>query len=266
MNLFLLLAIFGGMWYAFVVWDPDVLSQEDFEISLENEQRLGDLLFEIVAEDYDIIEGDTTIDSVMHVITSRLLQNIELSDYDHKIYVAANPMVNAFALPAGNIVVFTGLIEFTESPEELAAVLAHELGHVELKHVTKKLMAEIGLTIVTSILTNGDPILIDEAFKALASGGFSRKFEGDADDYSFSLMEKSSLSPTSMASLFRRMNREDLSYNESFELLMSHPHNNSRIKKSLEYKTGEGYTLQPYDLDWDKFKDACIKAQMLSSP
>ena len=255
-NLLLLIGIFGGMWYAFVVWNPNLLTEEDYEISVENEQRLGDLLLEIVTDDYTIIEGDTTLDSTMHVITSRLLTNIGLSDYDHKFYIADDPTINAFALPGGHIVVFTGLIKFTESPEELAGVIAHELGHVELKHVTKKLLAEIGLTIVTSILTNNDPILVDEAFKMLVSGGFSRKYESEADEYSFGLMEQSSLPPTSIASLFRRMNRENLSYDESFELLMSHPHNNARIKSSLEYKTAEGFERKPIDLDWEKFKES----------
>ena len=255
-NLLLLILIFGGLWYAFVLWNPNLLSEEDYQISPENEQRLGDMLLELVSHDYDIIEGDTTLDSTMHIITSRLLNNLDLSDYDHKFYVADDPTINAFALPGGHIVIFTGLIKFTESPEELAGVLAHELGHVELKHVTKKLLAEIGIALVTSILTNNDPILVDEAFKMLVSGGFSRKFEREADEYSFGLMEKSSLSPTSIASLFRRMNREKLTYNESLELLMSHPHNNARIKSSLEYKTGEGFEFKPFILDWETFKES----------
>ena len=59
-----------------------------------------------------------------------------------------------------------------------------------------------------------------------------------------------------IASFFRKLNRENLEYNEKLELLMTHPHNNSRIKASLEYETENSFKAQPVDIDWERVKEA----------
>lgn len=69
------------------------------------------------------------------------------------------------------------------------------------------------------------------------------------------LLEKSNISPRVIAAFFRKLNRENLDYDEKVEFLMSHPHNNSRIKRSLEYKTSNGFKPIPFDLDWKSIKE-----------
>ncbi len=62
-----------------------------------------------------------------------------------KVHLLFKDEVNAFALPDGHLVIFSGLILESENPEELSGVLAHELAHIELNHVMTKLMREVGL-------------------------------------------------------------------------------------------------------------------------
>ena len=57
------------------------------------------------------------------------------------------------ALPGGNIVVFSGLMEKTDSPEALAAVLAHEIQHIEKRHVTKKMIENASMGLIISAAT-----------------------------------------------------------------------------------------------------------------
>ena len=69
------------------------------------------------------------------------------------------------------------------------------------------------------------------------------------------LLEKAGISPRVIAAFFRKLNRENLNYNEKIEFLMSHPHNNARIKRSLEYKPSYDFKTLPFDLDWNKIKE-----------
>ena len=57
----------------------------------------------------------------------------------------------------GRIYVLRGLISYTQSPEELAAVMAHEMGHAQERHVVHRLIKELGVTAVVTVLTGGDP-------------------------------------------------------------------------------------------------------------
>lgn len=164
--------------------------------------------------------------------------------------------MNAFTIPGGNIYVFKGLISFCDSPEQLAAVLAHEMGHVEKRHTVDRLVREFGLSILFSIMTGGDSVLLSDVYQTLISTGFSRSQEKEADQFALELLEDANISPKSIASFFRKLNRENLAYNEKIELIMTHPHNNARIKASLAYEVDVDFKEIPLDLNWEKIKRA----------
>ena len=91
--------------------------------------------------------------------------------------------------------------------------------------------------------------------QSTVSNAFDRPKEKEADQFALALLEKSNIAPTAMASFFRKMNRTQLNYNEKMEFLMTHPHNNSRIKTSLNYETSENFEAQKIDIDWDRVKE-----------
>ncbi|GAB5539737.1 MAG: hypothetical protein Salg2KO_18400 [Salibacteraceae bacterium] len=233
-------------------WTPDwVYSSDDIGISLEQEEAIGAFILENILNDMDEI-NNPEVDSAVWVIASRLLQNVGLTEYEYSISVVDDPLVNAMTLPGGNIIIFSGLIEFSETPEEVAAVLAHEIGHVEQRHVVDKLVTELGLTFVLAVLTGGDATLIHELSRTLISGVFSRSQEAEADNFGMQLLIDSQIDPRSLAAFFRKLNRENMGFDERLEWLMSHPHNNARIKASLEYEVPEDFASESFDLDWGK--------------
>lgn len=252
-----LIVIFGVIWWLVSLIPFGKIKSDALEISIENEEKLGDLIVEniILSDSKNLIVKNPKVDSAVYAITSRLLKNIGTTDYEYKFYVIQNEEINAFTLPGGNIFIHTGLIKFSEHPEEVAAVLAHEIGHAEKKHVVKKLVKELGISLLFSVLTGGDQVLLGEISRVAASTAFDRGQEGEADDYALSLMEKSKVSPTSLAVFFRRLNDKYGTYNSSMEILMTHPNNNSRIKKSLEYKPKPGFSPEEFKLNWDSVKE-----------
>lgn len=226
-------------------------------ISYEQELKLGDLIAtQIIETTNEVVLQNELIDSVVWAVSSHLQKEIHLSEYDYKITVLDSPEINAFTIPGGRIYIFKGLLEFCDSAEQLAAILAHEMGHIEKRHTVSKLVKEFGLKIIFSIATGGDSILFSELGQSLLSSKFDRSQEKEADQFALELLENAAVSPTSIASFFRKLNRENLEYDEKLELLMTHPHNNSRIKASLEYETENSFKPQPIAIDWERVKEA----------
>ncbi len=124
---------------------------------------------------------------------------------------------------------FSGLIEFTESPEELAAVLAHEIGHAEKRHVVSKLVKELSIAVILTGLSNGDPSLVAKILKEIIGSSFDREQENEADQFGLRLLERADISPKNLARFFERLKAKDLDYDASLELLMSHPTTDKRI-------------------------------------
>ena len=265
--LFDLIKLLGGfalLWVGYAVlwpmvpdsWLPSWMEEDaKIELSLEQEEKLGEFLVDAfdIATDENI---EWLVDSSLRVIEGRLIDHIGGTDYEYKFHVIDDPTVNALTLPGGNIVIYTGLIQTSETPEEVAAVLAHEIGHAEQKHVIDKLMAELGISFVMAVVTGGDATLINEITQTLVSNVFSRHQEREADQYGLELLERSGVDPRALAAFFRRMNREQLNYPDGLEWMMTHPNNNSRIKASLEYEIAEGFTSEPFELDWEAVKAA----------
>lgn len=251
-DVFILCIIFGGIWAAFtyIPWFPEDVSV-DFPI--EKEKQLGDMVLEQMLGDDPSCQPikNPSLDSAIWVISNRLLDSIGLTEYDYNIIVVRKSSVNAFALPGGHIVVHAGLIEFSENPEEVAAVLAHEMAHVEKRHVIDRLVKELGITVIFGVLTGGDAVILSEISKTVTSSYFSRRQEEEADDFALDLLHRCDISPRALGTLFRRMNRS----HAELELLMSHPATNSRIKTSFEYELEEGFENRPFDLDWQAVKE-----------
>lgn len=102
----------------------------------------------------------------------------------------------------------------------------------------------------------GDAVMLSKLAKTALSSVFDRRQETEADTYAFELMVKSELGPTSMASFFRRVKRELGGYDENLKILMSHPHDNARIKASIEFELPENFSPKKFDLDWTRVKNS----------
>lgn len=248
-------AIFlGGYWLIKNVnWN---LSERfEFGLSVEQEKKLGDLMKETLWNNFDKLE-DPTVDSAMQIITARLLRELDTSQYQYNFIVLAKDEINAFTIPGGNIYIFSGLLLESESPEEVAAVLAHEIGHAEKRHVVQKLVKEFSLGALVAILSGGDPSLLMDVLRQVIGTSFDRDQENEADDFALALLEKARIEPKSLAVFFERLNAKDLSYNRNLELIMTHPHNDKRLAKSRGYLTQKDFRAEKIAVDWARVKQA----------
>ena len=248
-DLLVLLGVFGLIWLVFSLFsypeDPQLLS-------IQKEERLGEAYLDLILLNPLFTEYENNrVDSAVGVIGGRLAKGLQDTEYTYRFVVFDSKMINAFTVPGGNILISTGLIEFCDTPEELAAVMAHEMGHVEERHVVSRLVKELGM----EILTSGDQYVIGEVTGLLTSTSFDRKQEEEADLFAARLLEASSIEPRTLATLFRKLEKEmDNDLLNQFEIISTHPNFRSRIRDALLYKPGDEFIALPIELDWDGIK------------
>ena len=248
-DLLILLGVFGLIWLVFSLFtypeDPSLLS-------VENEQKLGESYLDLVLLNPMFGEFENPyVDSTVALIGDRLKGGLEDSQYTYNFLVFESKMINAFTIPGGNILISTGLINFCKTPEELASVMAHEIGHVEKRHVIARLVKELGI----EILSSGDPYVIGEVTGLLTSTSFDRNQEAAADLFAAKLLEKSSIEPRTLATFFRKLEEEmDNELVQHFEIISTHPNFRSRIREVLSYVPEEGFEALPFELNWEELK------------
>lgn len=251
-DLLILVLFFSLCWWLFSIWRPFDDPDQVELVSLEHEEKLADLILDQMIEDPSWKENHSYADTALQKISSRLLDSLGLTDYDYKFYLIESSTINAFALPGGNIVVFTGLMEFADSPEEVTSVLAHEIGHVEKRHVVDRLIQEFSLAILIGAFGGGDAILLKDILNTLIKSKFSRGQEEEADNFGLELLERSNIEPSHMGSFFKKLDRNSSDLDEHLELIMSHPALNSRVKKAYQYELSPDFVQIDLDVDWDK--------------
>lgn len=141
---------------------------------------------------------------------------------------------NAFALPGGFIVVSDELVHMAANDEELAAVLAHEIGHVELRHGLQSVLRNSAALVVVSTVT-GDLSTLT-AFSGtlpflLFQRGYDRAFESAADDYAVDLLRRARINPAELAYMLERLEGARPAQGNDFTYLSTHPSTKDRVKK-----------------------------------
>ena len=251
-ELLLLIAIGGLLWVAVAFFIK--LPESPTLISVENEQEIGQKYANFIHK----IEGfykieDQYFNEIFDSTADKLYRAQKNAAYEYKISIIDNETVNAFALPGGYLIITKGLINFCETPEELIAVICHEVGHIEKRHVVSRLIKDLGLEVISL----GDDYVVGEISKSILSSGYNRQQEEEADIFSCELMLKLNLEPRVMATLFRRLKeKNEEGMFSQFEMVASHPNFTSRIKSILAFKIPKGFTPQKSWIDLEKLKQA----------
>jgi predicted Zn-dependent protease len=195
-----------------------------------------------------IFVEDTNYIGALTALAEPLMRVVPGGPTNYTFHVVQEDEPNAFALPGGHIVVTTGLLELTDRPEELLAVIAHEIAHLTQKHHLRKAIAAGGPFLVFRMFVgHGGSMGMLAGFSALMIGqGFSQEYETEADDVGWNYLLKANVNPHGMIDLFRKLNayqnnRKVLNIPQAFR---SHPALEKRIRtleakwKKLPRKTG----------------------------
>ena len=171
--------------------------------------------------------------------------------------VLATPIPNAFALPGGKLYLFSGLLTKAESPDEIAGILAHEMGHLKHRDSTRNLIRTGGTSFLMGLLfgdITGAGALIF-ASRSLMTASYSREAEESADAFSIDVMHRLGRSPKPMGQLLFRVTGKE--GDRSLSILASHPLTEDRLQRmSEEDRLPSGPPLLT-EAEWTSLKAIC---------
>jgi Zn-dependent protease with chaperone function len=170
--------------------------------------------------------------------------------------VLSTPIANAFALPGGQVVIFSGLLEKAENADEVAGVLGHEFGHVKHRDSMRNLLHTGGLSFLAGMMfgdvTGGGALIF--ASRTLITASHSRQVETDADTYSIMTMHRLGRPTLALGNLMQRITGGK---GEGLSLLANHPLTEERLARMRsEDRPATGAPLLTAE-QWSALKAVC---------
>jgi predicted Zn-dependent protease len=153
--------------------------------------------------------------------------------------------------------VFKKLLTDANSPDEVAGVLAHEMGHAISRHPTQAVARSMGLSLVFNVLMGGlGSGAAGAAGEALVSSAYSRDAERDADSIALDILSGAQISPKGFADFFDRMAKGEGSTTRALSFISTHPPSDERAKAALDATTANTHpALSPRN--WAALKSIC---------
>lgn len=222
---------------------PDLGDPAQDSLTPAQEKRIAEEVLRDVRFHEPTYLDDPEIEEYFAAVGHRLTSGGVTERDNYQFFVLKDPTINAFSMPGGVIGVHTALIVTTQAESELAAVLSHEIGHVEQHHIARMLARAPHTTalVLASVLL---AVLVgrnspDAAGAALMGGqaaaiqrqlSFSRDYEREADRMGMQILSSAGYDPQGMIDFFKRMyDQTRAGENPALSYLRTHPLTQERI-------------------------------------
>lgn len=224
--------------YFFVL--PPVAEKSASLLPQSFDDYIGDMFMETFLPENDVDSVET---SYLNEFAAELnLHNQKPLDFT----VVKSDEVNAFALPNGQIVVYSAILDEMKSSDELVALLAHEATHVNERHSVKMLSRNLAGYMLVSLLfsdINGIMAVLAENAQQLHSLAYSRKFEQEADEQGLQILMDNKVNPFGMVQLFEHL--EDENPFTIPKILSTHPLTLERKENMQKIISETSYEVKP---------------------
>lgn len=149
LSFFLLVGLTGCA--SFGVYNEATGRKEFILISTAEEVAMGRDLHQQILRKYSVSSEEDQVARITG-IGQDLAGVSDRRDYTYQFFLIAKDELNAFTIPGGRIYIFQGLVDKLNSDDEIASVLAHEIGHCAAKHTVKKFQAALGYNLIGSLI------------------------------------------------------------------------------------------------------------------
>lgn len=215
------------------IYNPATGRNEFILIDTGSEISLGSSMSNQINREFEIIEN-SSLNQRLEKIGNKVALASDRNDLEYHFFIVKDDDLNAFALPGGYIYVHEAVLD-NATDNELACVLAHEIGHVAARHSVKRLQAVLGYQIVMSLAFRKSSAT--DLFNAInvvfnvVSLGYSREDERLADRLAVKYSYKAGYDPQGMVSFFYKLKQQAQERGQSYNLvfLSSHPPIEERI-------------------------------------
>ncbi|HCX80773.1 MAG: hypothetical protein A3E00_15875 [Curvibacter sp. RIFCSPHIGHO2_12_FULL_63_18] len=228
----------------------DVVDWAVRQIPHAQEARLGDLVLAQTRAQMRVIDSGPAVDAVKHM-GERLTPG---TLHRYRWLVVDKNEMNAFAAPGGVVVVYSGLLKGTDTPEEAAGVIAHEVAHAELRHGLQGMVKSMGLRAGAAVLL-GDwsGAVLSDATTGLLEMKFSREAETEADAEGLRRMVAAKINPAGMVRFMDKLAAQSQGATPP-ALLSTHPASSERAAQLRALAAQHPGPWEPLALDWAKVK------------
>lgn len=225
----------------------------------ETEKKWGELCLEFFTRGHKQI-NDKEIEKPIQSILKEICEANQIDYHSIQFHIIERDEINAFALPDRHLIVYTSLITGSEDQRALAGVLAHELAHIELHHVSKKLIKELGTSLLVGLSGSQAGTIIKEVAHTLSSSAYDRKLEKEADLKAVEYLKNCKVDPTPFAVFL-----ENLSEGSTINLswMETHPDSKERgkyIRAQIGSKTSLTNELISKE-SWEGAQEALIQKE-----
>ena len=251
-----------GVTAGFYVWGiPGLATFLAPRIPASWEEQLGISVLEQLAPLANRCVDQNRLPAIESIVT-RLSRAMPDSLYHIRLTVVDRPVMNAFALPGGQVVVFRDLLEATETPEQLAGVLAHELQHIYKQHSTRAIIEQASTSLLIAAVSGdftGALAYGIEGARVLGVLRYSRLHEDEADREGLLLLQTIGIDPAEMIDFYHVMEAQHPHDSAALSYLSTHPHTDDRIAKLT--KLAGGPSPHPVKLfsheEWKDLRSLC---------
>jgi predicted Zn-dependent protease len=229
------------------------------EFTKEKQEQIAELVLKMYRAEKKEIESPEILDKI-NKIKDIICKANNINSKDIQMHVFEDEVVNAFALPGGHIVVNTSLITKCDSVDELAGVMAHEMAHVQLSHVSRKLSREIGMSTLMVLSGGGEHLgTLKEVLNTLSSRSFDRDMEREADKQAIKYMEKAKGDPKQLAYFLEKLTKEKEDLPEVLQWISTHPGGKERVDYILKGSPDNASSGIITKEEWAELKKAVEK-------
>lgn len=254
-QLIVTIALFFAVWFALSKVDWMTIFKVE-QVSKTTEEKLGDLFWDLINESEKVIQNKK-ITAPLDSLLSRICVSNDIDQSQVKLHIIQKDDINAFALPYNHLIIYSGLISASENEEEISGVICHELAHMELNHVMKKLIKEVGLSVLISMTigNNGSDMAMETA-KVISSTAYDRSLEREADIKAVDYLVKSNINPEGFANFLYKLSENESQLVSYLSWISSHPDSKERAEYVIEYSSDKPKNYQTIlaQETWDELK------------
>lgn len=210
-------------------------------ISTKQEIAIGEDVVKEIEKQYKLVE-DPVLQERVAAVGGRLAGMAERQGLPYTFKVLDTEDVNALAVPGGFIYIFKGLTDLMQTDDELAGILAHEVGHIVKRHSMGQLEKNIGMTILMAVAFGDRGVPLQMTALHAISAGYSRSDERQADKIGYELSVKAGYNPYGLLVGLMKLMESNPKYES--DLFSGHPDTAARIDLIRQYLAGSQVELE----------------------
>lgn len=260
-----LMLVLGGV--GFLIWGSDrivELAARRSPISWDVE--LGKLAWKSQMASMQEMRDPRVVGPVKAMV-AEITKPYQGQGFEFEVHVLDSPELNAFAMPGGQMAVYTGLLKAASGPEEVMGVLAHEVQHVVCRHGMRSIYGGLRWQLLAFLLAGDGTGLHSQLLSSgafLATLSYGRDMEREADRLGVKLLQADGYDASGMVTFFKKLDQKQGALEGKLKYLSTHPTSKERIENLEELIQGAPKGGQ-VKVDWASLQAALGKGTTVES-